>query len=257
MKVLAIALNTHREAVRNKILYSVVLFAAVLIGVSALFGSVTIGSQVKVIKDFGLFSLSFLGALITIIAGGSLLSRELKQRTVYNILSKPVSRAQFIVGKYLGLTLTVQVLIALMGLGLVGFLALMEGTVDLLLFQGIFLVLLEVAVVAAVSMFFSALVVTTTLSGLFTLAFYIAGRSITYFGYFLKESADTPTVVSRIVQIFDAILPDLSLFNHGDTLVYGHAVSAATAGTAAAYAFAYSVVALLLAVIIFERRELV
>ena len=109
MKIYAIALNTFREAVRNKILYSVLAFAVLLVAISALFGSVTIGETQRVIKDFGLFALSFFGAISTIICGVSLLNKELKQKTIHNIISKPVARWEFIVGKYLGLSLTVGV----------------------------------------------------------------------------------------------------------------------------------------------------
>jgi ABC-type transport system involved in multi-copper enzyme maturation permease subunit len=134
MRVSAICLNTFREALRNKILYSVLFFAVLLIGISAFFGAVSIGQQEQVIKNFGLFSLSFFGAIITILSGVSLLSKELKQKTVYNILSKPINRWEFILGKYLGLTFTVCLLVALMGIGLVIFVACFERRVDWLLF---------------------------------------------------------------------------------------------------------------------------
>ncbi|MCC6953509.1 MAG: ABC transporter permease subunit, partial [Deltaproteobacteria bacterium] len=96
--ITAIALNTFREAIRNKVLYSGFLFVALLIAGSALFGSVSVGSQIKVIKDFGLFSLSIFGAIVAVAIGVNLLNKELKQKTIYNILSKPVERWQFIVG---------------------------------------------------------------------------------------------------------------------------------------------------------------
>lgn len=257
MKVWAIALNTFREAVRNKILYSVILFAVVIVAVSALFGSVTLGSQTKVIKDFGLFSLSFFGAIITILSGVSLLNKELKQKTVYNILSKPVQRWQFILGKHLGLTCTVSVLVAIMGLGLVCFVSLMEGKLDVLLIQGVLFTMLEVAVVAAVSIFFSSLVVTTTLSGLFTLGTYIAGRSITYFKFFMEQGDNYDPILATVLKIFDWILPDLSLFNFSDLLVYGQSPTPADLTYAIIYCLGYSIAALTLATIIFERRELV
>jgi len=255
MKIASIALNTFREAVRNKILYSVVLFAVLLVGVSAFFGSVSIGEQEKVIKDFGLFSLSFFGAVIAILAGVSLLNKELKQKTVFNILSKPVRRSEFIVGKHLGLTLTVSILISLMGVGLVIFVACFEGRVDWLLFQGIFLVLMECTVVAAVAIFFSSLVVTTTLSGIFTLGTYIAGRSIAYLSYYLSQGENQNTALSTLVKILDWVLPDLSLFNAGNALVYGTALGPEYALTALCYAVAYSTVLLVLAALIFEHRD--
>lgn len=257
MKVWAIALNTFREAVRNKILYSVILFAVLVVAVSALFGSVTLGSQIKVIKDFGLFSLSFFGAIITILSGVSLLNKELKQKTVYNILSKPVQRWQFILGKHLGLTGTVAALVALMGVGLIGFVGLMEGRLDLLLIQGVLFAIMEVAVVASVSIFFSSLVVTTTLSGLFTLGTYIAGRSISYFKYFMDQGENYDPILATVLKVFDWILPDLSLFNFNDLLVSGSSPTPEDLIYAVCYCVGYSVAALTLAALIFQRRELV
>jgi ABC-type transport system involved in multi-copper enzyme maturation permease subunit len=257
MKIIFIALNTCREAIRNKILYSVFLFAALLIGVSAFFGSVTIGDQIKVIKDFGLFSLSFFGAIITIISGVTLLNKELNQKTVYNILSKPVARWQFVTGKFLGLAATVSLLVSLMGLAFIGFVAIFEGRLDLLLFQAVVFSVLEVIIVAAVVMFFSSVVVTITLTGIFTLATYIAGRSIGYFKFFTQESPDSSPSLSVLVSIFDKILPDLSLFNVNDAIVYGHSVSASHLGYAVFYTVAYSLVALVVACLIFNKRELV
>jgi len=187
MKIFAIVLNTFREAVRNKILYSVVLAAFLLVGISAVFVAVTMGSQVQVIKDFGLFSLSFFGAIITIISGTTLLNREIKLKTVHNILSKPVARWQFIVGKYLGLCLTVALLVGLLGLGLTVFTAIFEGVLDIIFFQGTVLAVMELIIIASVSIFFSTVVITPTLNGMFTLGTYIAGRSVGYLKYFLAD----------------------------------------------------------------------
>ena len=255
-KIFAIALNTFREALRNKILYSVILFAIIIVGISALFGSVTVGSQVNVVKDFGLFSLSFFGAIITIISGVSLLNRELKQKTVYNILSKPVRRWQFIVGKHLGLTLTVSILITLMGLGLIGFVSLMHGELDLLLLHGVLFAILEVMVVAAICIFFSSLVVTVTLSGLFTLGTYLTGRSIAYLKYFTTEGENYNPGLAPIINAMDLVLPDLSLFNFANQLVYGVAPTIGQISYAAVYAITYSACVLALAAVIFAYREL-
>ena len=257
MKILPIALNTFREAIRNKILYSAVLFAAVLVCISALFGSVTIGSVVDVIKDFGLFSLSFLGAVVAILSGVSLLNKEIKAKTIYNILSKPVNRWEFIFGKHLGVSLTVCLLVSLMGLGLVGFSALFEGTIDWLLFQGIFFVLLEVLIICSITIFFSCVVITVTLSGLFTLAFYIGGRSITYLQYFLEGKEINTPIIKTIVQVFDLILPDLSLFAISDTIVNGQTIPPLHCLQAITYAITYSTTTLILSTLIFQKRELV
>jgi ABC-type transport system involved in multi-copper enzyme maturation permease subunit len=257
MNITTIALNTFREAVRNKILYSVLLFAALLVGISALFGSVTLGDQIRVVKDFGLFSISFFGAILTIVSGVSLLSKELKQKTVYNILSKPVHRAEFIVGKYLGLTLTVAVLVTIMGAGLLLFAGYMEGKADWRLCQALFFTYLELAVVAAVTIFFSSLVVTPTLTGLFTMATYLAGRSISYLSYFIEEGTSHSPQIAGIVKVFDLVLPDLTRLSVADTITQGLPIDPYHTGAALLYTLAYSTTLLLLAAVIFSKRELV
>lgn len=256
-KISAIALNTFKEAVRNRILYSILFFGVILVVVSSLFGSVSIGQQEKVIKDFGLFSLSFLGAIISILSGVNLLNKELKQKTIYNILSKPVSRFQFVIGKYIGLTLTISLLTFLMGLALFVFVWQIEGNPDFLLFQGVFLIILELSMVSAITIFFSSLVVTLTLSGIFTLAFYLAGRSISYLKYFLNQDSATPPILLSLISVFDWIVPDLSLFNVSDAIVYGQAVSVEYLINACCYAFSYNLICLILAGVIFSKRELV
>ena len=255
VNVIPIALNTFREAIRNKILYSVLLFAAVLMGAATFYGSVSIGSEEKVIKDFGLFCLSFFGAIITMLSGVSLLNKELKQKTVYHILSKPVKRWEFIVGKHLGLTLTVNVLISLMGAGLVAFAACFERKIDWLLFQGVLFAQLEITVVAALTIFFSAMVITTTLSGIFTFGTYIAGKSISYFSYFFTQGDEYGAAITTVIRILDWILPDLSLFGVNNLLVYGVPATAEQFCAAFFYCLGYTCIILCLAVLIFQRRE--
>jgi len=257
MKVAAIALNTYREAIRNKILYSVILFAITIVAISALFGSVTIGDQVVLLKDFGLFALSFFGALVTIICGVSLLNKEIKQKTIYNILSKPVERWQFIIGKYLGLTMTSATLVGLMGFALFVFIALFEESFDFLLLGGVAFVLMEVSLIAAVTIFFSSVVITTTLSGLFTLGAYIAGRSIAYLAYYFSEGEGYNPALAGLTKALQVVLPDLSLYNFSDALVYGEPVAAQAYLLGFGYCIGYSVVLLVLAQMIFNKRELV
>ena len=256
--ITAIALNTFRESVRNKILYSVLLFAILLVAISALFGSVTLGDKVRVVKDFGLFSVSFFGAIITMINGVTLLNKELKQKTVFNILSKPVSRTEFVCGKYFGLVLTGLTLVTLMGVSVMIFVAFLEGKVDFLLLQAIFFTYLEVFIIASTVMFFSSIVVTTTLTGLFTFATYIAGKSISYLSYFLKESNESYNqTLAVIIKIFDTVLPDLSSLNIINSIVYGQSTTLTHAINATTYSLLYSTTLLILSILIFRKRDLI
>lgn len=255
MKIWAIALNTFREAIRNKIMYTILFFAALVIALSAFYGSVTIGDRQQVIKDFGLFSLSFFGSIISMLSGVNLLNKELKKKTIYNILSKPVSRAEFVLGKYLGLSLTVTTLVGLMGLCLSLFLTLLERQFDPWLWQGIYLAVLESLTIAAVVIFFSSMSVTPTLPALLTLGTYLAGHSLKYLKYYLQISpAQGP--MNYLNTIISWAIPDLSLFNANALLVYGQSLNNQQLFYTSSYCLSFSSCALILAIIIFKQREL-
>src|SRR5438874_3000370 len=115
---LAIAVNAFRESVRDKVLYNLVLFAILLIGASYLLGQLTAGQDVKIIKDLGLAATSVFGLFIAIFIGIGLVSKEVERRSIYSLLSKPVSRAQFITGKYAGLVLTLAVNVSVLAIAL-------------------------------------------------------------------------------------------------------------------------------------------
>ncbi|MBL7661951.1 ABC transporter permease subunit [bacterium] len=255
MKIITIAQNTFREAIRSKVLFTVFFFVALLIAIAAVFGSVSIGDHAKVVKDFGLFSISFFGAVVAIISGVSLLNKELKQKTIYNILSKPVTRLEFIVGKFLGLAFTTSIIIMLMGACVMTLTFFIEGKWDLLFLQGIFMTILEIIVICAVTMFFSSLVVTTILSGLFTFAAYLGGRGIEYINYFFTSGEFTRPELIPMAKLFRTILPHLNNFNFADRLVYGHPISAPEATWAVVYCLSYSMIVLILAAFIFDTRE--
>ena len=109
MKVLTIAGNTFKEAIRDRILYNLLFFALLMIAVSLLLATLTVGEQSKIIIDVGLASINIFGVLIAIFLGIGLIIKEIEKKTIYNILSKPVPRYQFIIGKYLGLLITIMV----------------------------------------------------------------------------------------------------------------------------------------------------
>ncbi|MBI3785334.1 MAG: ABC transporter permease subunit [Deltaproteobacteria bacterium] len=255
MKILAIALNTSREAIRNKVLYSIMLFAVLLTSISAAFGSVSIGDTLKFVKDFSLFSVSLFGVVTTVVLGVNLLSKELEKRTIYNLLSKPVARWEFLLGKYLGLLATLTIMMMLMSVGLFGLIWALEGRFDAALVPVLLAMLMELAVLLAVAVFFSSIVVTPILAGLFTIAAFVAGRSAAWLAYFLGD--DQPPLLRSLIGLLYAALPHLDRFYVADRVVSGHALGASYYAYAGIYAVAYISVLLLLSSTIFRRREFV
>jgi ABC-type transport system involved in multi-copper enzyme maturation permease subunit len=219
MKILALALNTAREAVRNRLLYSIVFFAVIMVGISAVFGSASIGDQMKFIKDFSLMSISLFGVIIAVVLGVNLLHQELTRKTILNTLSKPVARWQFILGKFFGLLITLTIIVSAMCAALTLFLASLEGEFDWGLMVASGAALLEIVIIIAIAIFFSSLVVTPTLAGLFTIACFIAGRSSAYLHYFFSDEHSLMTQSSA--RVLSWILPRLDMFLLGDRVVYG------------------------------------
>ncbi len=108
-KVTTIAYNTFRENIRDKILYSILMFALGFALVSAIISQWSLNQEARLMLDFGLTTISVFGLLIATFLGIGLVSRELEKRTVYLVLSKPVSRSLFLTGKYFGLVLTMLI----------------------------------------------------------------------------------------------------------------------------------------------------
>jgi ABC-type transport system involved in multi-copper enzyme maturation permease subunit len=253
MKTLAIALNTTREAIRNKILYSILLFACLLTAVSAAFGSASIGDTIKFVKDFSLLSISLFGVVTTVVLGANLLSKEIGRRTIYNILSKPVARWQFLVGKFLGLLATVMIMMVIMGAALLTLLYFLDGRFDWELLPVVGAMVLELGILLAVAIFFSSIVVTPALAGLLTAATFVAGRSTPLLSYFFDQ--EQPAVLRYTMRLLYAVLPHLDRLYVADCVVSGQTLPASYYLHAGVYAAAYAGVLMVLSVAIFRRRE--
>ncbi|HUI28277.1 MAG TPA: ABC transporter permease subunit [Candidatus Kryptonia bacterium] len=252
-KIVGIALNTAREAIRNKILYSILFFALLVVAIAGTLGSFSIGDQMKFIKDFCLMSISLFGVVIAIVLGVNLLAKELGKKTIFNILSKPVARWQFIVGKFLGLFATSTLIVAFMIAGVVTFLRFFEGHLDWGLVLAAIMTDCELMLVIAVALFFSSVVVTPTLAGMFTAAVFVAGRSSDYLRLFFTD--EYPVSVQTTFRALYWLLPHLDRFNIADLVVYGQYLDLRYAIALVAYALGYTGILLLLSIALFQRRE--
>lgn len=172
---IVIAKNTIDEARHNKILYIALLFFLFLILFSRMMGEVSINQQVKVLKDVGLATISIFSVFVAIITSVTSLHRDLNQKTIYAILPKPISRTDIIVGKFIGLCLTVLIVIVGMSSFLYLILFVSEQTIDFQLIPAIFLTYIETCIVVAIGLLFSSFS-TPFLSGLFTMGLFLVGR---------------------------------------------------------------------------------
>ena len=252
MRIRAIALNTFKEAVRNKIYYLLVFFGIVFILLSRLVSILTIGDTAKVIKDVGLASIHFFTVLVAIFTGINLVYKEIEKKTIYNIISKPISRSSFILGKFLGLAFTLLVALVAMGLIFSLYILIFIGSLDPLILIYFLYLYMELLIVTAISIVFSSFS-TPILSSIFTLCLYIIGQIIWTYNLFKSK---IPSALSKIVADFIYhILPNFHKFNIKNELVLNVKPEInllATMGYAACYISAL----LALAIFIFSRKEL-
>jgi ABC-type transport system involved in multi-copper enzyme maturation permease subunit len=260
-----VAVNVFRESVRDRVLYNLVLFALLLISSSYLLGQLTAGQDVKIIKDLGLAATSIFGLFIAIFIGIGLVSKEVERRSIYALLSKPVSRPQFIAGKYAGLVLTLAVNVTVMGVALYALLAYMSWTTapsirstwdapgtDPALLKALLLIFVELMLVTALALFFSTFS-TPILSAALTFGVYVSGQFNADLKNFDRIVDSKPAVwLARVVY---HVIPDLSAFDVKTQVVHGLPVTAGYITVTVVYGLAYIAALLLVATFIFSRRD--
>ncbi len=254
-RIAAIARNAFREAVRDRVLYNLVLFV-LLLTVGAIFlGELSAAQEAKIIVDLGLSAMLLFGTFIAIFVGTGLVYKEIERRTLYAILAKPVGRGEFLLGKYLGLCLTLAVNVLVMGIGVSLALMFVRRGYDplaLRVWPAIALIYVELMIVVALALLFSSFS-SPALSALLTFAVFIIG----HFSADLKTLATaTGTTAARF--FFSALfylLPNLSHYMQITDAGHGIAPAPAAFAAAIAYALLYIAVLLAAATFVFNRRN--
>jgi ABC-type transport system involved in multi-copper enzyme maturation permease subunit len=251
-----VALNTFREAVRDRVLYNLIFFALLMIGAAILVGQISIGIDRLVIVNLGLSAISVFGLVMAIFIGVGLVSKEIEKRTLYSLLAKPIRRSQFIVGKFGGLLLTLAVNTAIMTLGVI--LALMYVGHPYMPYArevviAAYFILLSLALVTALALFFSCFS-SPLLSTLFTLGIYITG----VFAPDIRGVGDvtdnrTLLAVTRVVYY---LVPNFHNFNAIAVASHGLAIPFPQIWQNTLYAILYVAIVLLAASAVFSRRNL-
>lgn len=251
MKVLSIALNTFRENLRDKLLYNLLVFALLMIGSSLLLMRLTLGEFHRLLLNVGLGSINIFGVLIAIFVGIGLVNKEIEKKTIYTIVSKPVARYQFLIGKYLGLTLTLLVNTLVMAGGLLLVLFAQGVPIESMLFKALGLIFIEFMVITAVALLCSTFT-SATLSAIFTLATYVIGHltaDLKTFGEKMDEG------MRAVVSGLYYILPNLERFNLKGNVIHHIEVSGTDLLLIVVYGLTYVAFLLMSASIIFQRRD--
>jgi ABC-type transport system involved in multi-copper enzyme maturation permease subunit len=254
MKIAAIALNTFKEAIRDRILYLLLFFAVVCIVFSRILALLTVGDRVKIIKDVGLSSLSLFGALMAILMGVGLVYKEIDKRTIHSLLVKPIRRYQFLLGKYFGLVLTLLVMLLLMSLIYLAVIFLHTFKIEWTMFIAILFIFLELCLITSVALLFSCFS-TPILSSLFSLAFYLIGHFSWGLETLIKKVK--PGVGKTLAQLLYHFVPDLENFNFKMEIVQNLPIPAKIYLYSTLYGIFYTAFILALALLVFRKRDFI
>jgi ABC-type transport system involved in multi-copper enzyme maturation permease subunit len=252
-RLAAVAANTFRETVRERVLYNLVFFAILMTLSSLLLGELSIRQDQKIIKDVGLGAMDIFGTLIAILIGVGLVSKEIDRRSLYPLLAKPLSRTEFFLGKTAGLALTLFVNTAVMTLGLCGALVLAHRFVGIsTIVKGVYAIYLGLLLVVALAMFFST-VTSSTLAAIGTVALVVAGR----FSDVIRNMREVlPAAPGWLVTAIYWALPNFHNFDFKDRVAYGDPIAFGDLAWVSGYAFVYVSLLLGAGLWLFGRRDL-
>ena len=254
-RISAIARNAFREAVRDRVLYNLVLFVLLLTAASIFIGELSGGQERKIIVDLGLSSMLLFGMFISIFVGVGLVYKEIERRTIYAVFSKPVGRGEFLVGKYLGLCFTLLVNVVVMAVGVsLALLYVSRGWDPLIptIWPAVLLIYLELMLLTAVALLFSSFS-SPALSALLTFLIFVAG----HFSADLKVLAVSlgSTGARWFFTGLYYLLPNLANYSFITPAAHGRTPAPGFVFASALYAFVYIAVILAAATLIFSRRN--
>jgi ABC-type transport system involved in multi-copper enzyme maturation permease subunit len=252
----AIAYNTFREAVRDRVLYNLILFAMLIVGASVLFGQISLAINRIVLINLGLTAISMFGIVIAIFIGIGLVSKEIEKRTLYTVLAaRPVRRWEFIAGKFLGLVMTLTVNALLMSIGFFGavfYVSRHLGSADVPLLVAIYFILLEFVLITALALLFSTFS-TPIFSSIFAFAIFAIGT----FAEDLRGFAQMAHGLTRWVMTGAAYLvPNFAALNVISRVAHDASIEPKLILLNTLYVLVYTTAVLTAAVWIFERRNL-
>jgi ABC-type transport system involved in multi-copper enzyme maturation permease subunit len=252
MRIWAIATNTLREAVRDKVLHSILFFAGLLLLVSLAMREITIGDAAKVVRGVALSGISLMGGIIAIFLGVGLVYKEIERKTIYTLASKPLPRWQLLLGKYIGLWMTLVVEVAILTLLYTLIVGGQQGMPGAEIYQSIVLLMMELTLLTAWATLFSTFA-SPMMASAYSMCVYLIGHFVDDIQRF-GAASDNETF-RTIAAVLYRVLPNLEMFNVRTEAVLGIAVPASEVMWDAAYCLGYTAIVLGIAMSVFERRD--
>ncbi len=247
-----IAANTYREIIRDRILYGLLIFALLLIGISLALGQLSFAEQARISADFGLTAIHISAVVFSIFIGSTLVYREIDKKTIMTLLARPITRLQFVLGKCLGLMFVTCTCVC----GLAAILALVFTGVGMPMTElfpfALLGILLESILLLGVTVFFSSFASPMMVVS-FSAAIFLIGHWVSSLNFFATKSKSA--VFQSLASFLITVLPDLEKFNWRSNVIYNDAVSIKEISFATLYSAAWFSCFVLCAVFIFRRRD--
>jgi Cu-processing system permease protein len=249
-----IAINTFREIIRDRILYGIVVFALLLFGLSLALGELSFIEQARISANFGFTGIQLGSAVLAIFVGSTLVAREIEKQTILTLLARPISRTQFLFGKFFGLVFVVIVVLSGLAIVLGALVSSLGLNVGLSFGVALLGVFLEALVLVSMTLFFGVFArpITTVI---FASALFLIGHWVSSLGYFVEKSSSP--LFKFLAGSLGQIVPDLERFNWRVAPVYQASIPPAEILSTAGYALGWVLVLLSLTVLIFRRRDFV
>lgn len=252
-RTLIIASMTVEENLRKRIQYILLFLSVVLVAASAMLNTFSLGAQVTIIKDLSLSGIGLFGLLFTISLLLNAVPGEIEHRTIYPLLAQPITKADYLWGKFLGTMALVTVNLLVLALELMLVLYPYEHAIDFAILPAVLLIAVQCGIVGAMVIFFSLLVSYPLTISIVLFLFIVGGLSTDYIGLLFKE---TPKLLAKMVLLIKLILPKFDFFIIKNAVVHNHAVSANFVWWTVIYGFVYIAAIMLVSEIVFERRDL-
>ncbi len=249
----AIGKVTFSEITRDRLLYNCILTAIFLLMAGLLASKLSYSNEVRIVLDFGMLAVDLASALTAVLVGATLIGKEYERRTAFVILSKPISRFQFLAGKYVGAVAVMAVNWFLLSAALIGVYLSVGGELSVILFAGLFLVLLKTLLILTLSIFFSTFS-TASLSVILTFGFYMIGTNISQVQF--VASRVKWTIGRFLLDSVTYIFPDLERFGLGLQITYGLPTDWDYVMGCVLYMIFYSAMLLFFASILINRKEI-
>ena len=251
-QLVAIALNTFKETIRDRVLAVIVVFALLMIAAGLWLGSISLGEQGRMMTDFGLVAITGFGLIVAVFVAAGLVHKEVEKRTVFVLFSKPVSRSAFITGKFIGLSATMAVVVGAMGLFLFALVWSVAGYASGMVLLAVVMIYVQLLAVVAVTILFSTLG-SAILAAVLGICVFVAGQ-LSHNVLALTRLGKNP-ITEALSWLVYVIIPNFAAVDVKAGAVGEQTTAWGQIGLWTVYLLAYVVVTLALATLVFHRKE--